>query len=186
MLVDESQRQLKERGDSSRSYQEKSSEGSPSESDHDNERHDAPDADEETEEATTLSLICGISCQQVHLGAVVLSFIDHPLAEMILKIAFITFVGINHPYVRQHKKLPDPVEKEKGVTLWSMIQDNISKDLTRVSLHVYFSEPLASLQTCYEDLNYSFLLGQADAYGKRDNSVLNVDMLRRMEGIARR
>lgn len=71
-----------------------------------------------------------------------------------------------YPHIERRKKLPDPVEKEKGVSLWSMIKDNVGKDLTRVCLPVYFNEPISSLQKCCEDLEYSFLLDQAYEYGK--------------------
>lgn len=63
-------------------------------------------------------------------------------------------------------KLPDPIEKEKGVSLWSMIKDNVGKDLTRVCLPVYFNEPISSLQKCCEDMEYSFLLDQAYEFGR--------------------
>nr|XP_023913346.1 oxysterol-binding protein-related protein 2A-like isoform X2 [Quercus suber]XP_023913347.1 oxysterol-binding protein-related protein 2A-like isoform X2 [Quercus suber] len=82
-----------------------------------------------------------------------------------------------YPHIERRKKLPDPVEKEKGVSLWSMIKDNVGKDLTRVCLPVYFNEPISSLQKCCEDLEYSFLLDQAYEYGKAGNSlqrILNV------------
>ncbi|PWA64430.1 Oxysterol-binding protein [Artemisia annua] len=68
-------------------------------------------------------------------------------------------------------KLPDPVEKEKAVSLWSMIKDNIGKDLTRVCLPVYFNEPISSLQKCFEDLEYSYLLDRAYQHGKEGNSL---------------
>lgn len=75
--------------------------------------------------------------------------------------------GANFDHVKRRKKLPDPVEKEKGVSLWSMIKDNIGKDLTKVCLPVYFNEPLSSLQKCFEDLEYSYLLDRAHEWGKR-------------------
>lgn len=75
--------------------------------------------------------------------------------------------GTNFDHVKRRKKLPDPVEKEKGVSLWSMIKDNIGKDLTKVCLPVYFNEPLSSLQKCFEDLEYSYLLDRAHEWGKR-------------------
>ncbi|KAF9660892.1 hypothetical protein SADUNF_Sadunf19G0010900 [Salix dunnii] len=81
-------------------------------------------------------------------------------------------VGSNYPRVMRRKKLPDPVEKERGVSLWSMIKDNIGKDLTRVCLPVYFNEPLSSLQKCFEDLEYSFLLDRAYEFGKMGNSLM--------------
>ncbi|KAF9613982.1 hypothetical protein IFM89_014175 [Coptis chinensis] len=36
-----------------------------------------------------------------------------------------------YPHIERRKKLPDPMEKEKGVSLWSMIKDNVGKDLTQ-------------------------------------------------------
>ncbi|MED6168176.1 hypothetical protein PIB30_009393 [Stylosanthes scabra] len=85
-------------------------------------------------------------------------------------------VGLDfeHEDVRRRKKLPDPVEKDKGVSLWSIIKDNIGKDLTRICLPVYFNEPLSSLQKCFEDLEYSYLLDQAYAWGKMGNSLMRM------------
>jgi hypothetical protein len=68
---------------------------------------------------------------------------------------------------KRRSELPVPIEKEKGVSLWSMIKDNVGKDLTRVCLPVYFNEPLSSLQKCFEDLEYSNLLDRAYEYGSR-------------------
>ena len=74
--------------------------------------------------------------------------------------------------LKRRTKLPEPVEKEKGVSLWSMIKDNVGKDLTRVCLPVYFNEPISSLQKCFEDLEYSHLLDHAYDYGLKGNSVM--------------
>lgn len=79
-----------------------------------------------------------------------------------------------YPQVERRVKLPDPIEKEKGVSLWSMIKDNIGKDLTRVCLPVYFNEPISSLQKCFEDLEYSHLLDQAYEHGKAGNSIMRI------------
>jgi len=75
-------------------------------------------------------------------------------------------IGSNYPYIDRRKKLPDPVGKETGISLWSIIKDNIGKDLTKVCLPVYFNEPISSLQKCFEDLEYSHLLDQAYECGK--------------------
>ncbi|KAE8707975.1 Oxysterol-binding protein-related protein 1D [Hibiscus syriacus] len=83
-------------------------------------------------------------------------------------------VGSNFPYMKRRKKLPNPVEKEKGVSLWSMIKDNIGKDLTQVFLPVYFNEPLFSLQKCFEDLEYSYLLDRAYEWWKRGNNLMRI------------
>ncbi|CAN1854945.1 Oxysterol-binding protein-related protein 1A, partial [Linum perenne] len=40
----------------------------------------------------------------------------------------------------------EPAEKERAVSLWSMIKDNIGKDLGKICLPVYFNEPISSLQ----------------------------------------
>lgn len=77
------------------------------------------------------------------------------------------FTRSKYPYIKRRKKLPDPVEKEKAVSLWSIIKDNIGKDLTKVCLPVYFNEPISSLQKCFEDLEYSYLLDRAYEWGKQ-------------------
>ena len=77
-----------------------------------------------------------------------------------------TINEFRYPLIARRKKLPDPVEKENGVSLWSIIKYNVGKDLTRVCLPVYFNEPISSLQKCFEDLEYSFLLDRAYEYGK--------------------
>ncbi|XP_059287656.1 oxysterol-binding protein-related protein 1C-like isoform X1 [Lycium ferocissimum] len=84
------------------------------------------------------------------------------------------FTTSDYPYVKRRKKLPEPLEKEKGVGLWSMIKDNIGKDLTKVCLPVFFNEPLSSLQRCFEDFEYSYLLDQAYEWGKTGNSIMRI------------
>ncbi|XP_031476243.1 oxysterol-binding protein-related protein 1D isoform X1 [Nymphaea colorata] len=81
---------------------------------------------------------------------------------------------INFPYVRRRSKLPEPKEKEKPVGLWSIIKENIGKDLSGVCLPVYFNEPLSSLQKCFEDLEYSYLVDQASEWGKQGNSLMRI------------
>ncbi|XP_042472370.1 oxysterol-binding protein-related protein 2A-like isoform X1 [Zingiber officinale] len=77
-------------------------------------------------------------------------------------------------YPERRKKLPEPIEEEKSVGLWSLIKDNVGKDLTRVCLPVYFNEPLSSLQKCFEELEYSHLLDEAYEYGQKGNSLMRV------------
>ncbi|TVU48696.1 hypothetical protein EJB05_08341, partial [Eragrostis curvula] len=77
-------------------------------------------------------------------------------------------------YLKRRTKLPKPVEKESGISLWSMIKDNVGKDLTRVCLPVYFNEPLSSLQKCFEDLEYSYLLDRAYEFGRKGNSLMRI------------
>ncbi|KAK6774625.1 hypothetical protein RDI58_029864 [Solanum bulbocastanum] len=84
------------------------------------------------------------------------------------------FVECDYPYIERREKLPDPVNEEKGISLWSMIKDNIGKDLIRVCLPVYFNEPLSSLQKCFEDFEYSYLLDQAYEWGRTGNSLMRM------------
>ncbi|XP_006650469.3 oxysterol-binding protein-related protein 1C [Oryza brachyantha] len=178
-LVDESQRQSKEYGSTSRSKNEKYSEGSASESDDYNEPQDP--AEDETDDDENIYFdtrdflssssfkSSGSDFQRSEAGSD--DEDDYPMDGIDTSMKS---VGISYPYVRRRKKLPDPVEKEKGVSLWSMIKDNIGKDLTKVCLPVYFNEPLSSLQKCFEDLEYSYLIDRAYEWGKRGNSLMRI------------
>ncbi|XP_044948385.1 oxysterol-binding protein-related protein 1D-like isoform X2 [Hordeum vulgare subsp. vulgare] len=77
-----------------------------------------------------------------------------------------------YPIVKRRDKLPEPKEKEKPIGLWSIIKENIGKDLSGVCLPVYFNEPLSSLQKCFEDLEYSYLVDNALQWGKQGNSLM--------------
>uniref|UniRef100_A0A7N0VIP1 PH domain-containing protein n=1 Tax=Kalanchoe fedtschenkoi TaxID=63787 RepID=A0A7N0VIP1_KALFE len=79
-----------------------------------------------------------------------------------------------YPWVKRRDSLPEPKEKEKPVGLWSIIKDNIGKDLSGVCLPVYFNEPLSSLQKCFEDLEYSYLVDQASEWGKQGNDLMRI------------
>ncbi|XP_059448859.1 oxysterol-binding protein-related protein 1D [Corylus avellana] len=81
---------------------------------------------------------------------------------------------IQYPYVKRRDNLPEPKEKEKPVGLWSIIKDNIGKDLSGVCLPVYFNEPLSSLQKCFEDLEYSYLVDRALEWGKQGNDLMRI------------
>ncbi|KAL0327318.1 UNVERIFIED_CONTAM: Oxysterol-binding protein-related protein 1D [Sesamum angustifolium] len=75
--------------------------------------------------------------------------------------------AIEFPYIKRRDNLPEPKEKDKPVGLWSIIKDNIGKDLSGVCLPVYFNEPLSSLQKCFEDFEYSYLVDRALEWGKQ-------------------
>ncbi|KAK2389412.1 OSBP(oxysterol binding protein)-related protein 1C [Trifolium repens] len=81
---------------------------------------------------------------------------------------------ISYPYVKRRDNLPEPKEKDKPVGLWSIIKDNIGKDLSGVCLPVYFNEPLSSLQKCFEDLEYSNLVDRALEWGKQGNELMRI------------
>ncbi|CAI9756337.1 unnamed protein product [Fraxinus pennsylvanica] len=81
---------------------------------------------------------------------------------------------IQYPYIKRRDSLPEPKEKDKPVGLWSIIKDNIGKDLSGVCLPVYFNEPLSSLQKCFEDLEYSYLVDRALEWGKQGNDLMRI------------
>ncbi|KAM0016635.1 putative oxysterol-binding protein [Helianthus debilis subsp. tardiflorus] len=81
---------------------------------------------------------------------------------------------IQYPHITRRDSLPEPKEKEKPVGLWSIIKDNIGKDLSGVCLPVYFNEPLSSLQKCFEDLEYSCLVDRALEWGKQGNDLMRI------------
>ncbi|KAG6435974.1 hypothetical protein SASPL_100855 [Salvia splendens] len=179
-VVDESQRQLKEIGASSRSRQDKYSE-SASESEYENEGAGAADEDTDEEDNTFFDTKDFLSSSSFKSNES--DFRTSSLSSGDDLSTFesedgidpdIRFAGRNFPRVKRRKKLPDPVEKEKGVSLWSMIKDNIGKDLTKVCLPVYFNEPLSSLQKCFEDVEYSYLLDRAYEWGKKGNSLMRI------------
>ncbi|GJM87589.1 hypothetical protein PR202_ga03556 [Eleusine coracana subsp. coracana] len=85
-----------------------------------------------------------------------------------------TVKSAQYPVVRRRDKLPEPKEKEKPIGLWSIIKENIGKDLSGVCLPVYFNEPLSSLQKCFEDLEYSYLVDQALQWGKQGDSLMRM------------
>ncbi|XP_057972463.1 oxysterol-binding protein-related protein 1C-like [Malania oleifera] len=179
-VVDESQRLLKDEEASFRSRQDKFSDGSASDSDDDNEIHDA--AEEETDEDDnaffdTRDFLSSSSIRSNGSDFRRSSFDSDDEDGLYSEDGIdpsIKSVGSNFPYIRRRKKLPDPIEKEKGVSLWSMIKDNIGKDLTKVCLPVYFNEPISSLQKCFEDLEYSYLIDRAYEWGKMGNSLMRI------------
>lgn len=178
-VVDESQRQSKEVGATSRLRQEKYS-ASGSESEDDNDRGDAAEEESDEEDNAffdTRDFLSSGSFRSTGSDMRSSSFssddedflYNDPEIDPSIKA-----VGANFPHIKRRKKLPDPVEKEKGVSLWTMIKDNIGKDLTKVCLPVYFNEPISSLQKCFEDLEYSYLLDRAYEWGKKGNSLMRI------------
>ncbi|GAB2271554.1 Oxysterol-binding protein- protein 1C [Dionaea muscipula] len=176
-VVDESQKQ----GPSSISKQDKSEE-SVSDSDDDNDRVDAAEDETDDDENAFLDTRDFLSSSSFasngsDMRVSSVSSGDEELHTIESEDEIdpsIKSVGGNFPFVKRRKKLPDPIEREKGVSLWAMIKDNIGKDLTKVCLPVYFNEPISSLQKCYEDLEYSYLLDRANEWGKRGNSLMRI------------
>ncbi|KAH0858894.1 hypothetical protein HID58_087155 [Brassica napus] len=183
-VVDESQRHTENEGPNDLRNEKFSgelcsrfiSEGTATESDDENERGDAETDEEDHTFFDTRDFLSSSSFKSSSSGFRTSSFSsdDDGFGSEDDIDPSIKSVGFNYPRVKRRKSLPDPVEKEKSVSLWSMIKDNIGKDLTKVCLPVYFNEPLSSLQKCFEDLEYSYLLDRAFEWGKRGNTLMRI------------
>ncbi|CAJ1974770.1 unnamed protein product [Sphenostylis stenocarpa] len=160
----EDQRQSKHEADSHPSMHEKYSEGSGVDS---SDEHDGLDPSDDDDDAFFDTCEILSTCHDFEHEE------TNPNGKCDEKSP-IGSVGFNYPHIKRRKKLPDPVEKESSVSLWSIIKDNIGKDLTKVCLPVYFNEPLSSLQKCFEDVEYSYLLDQAYEWGKMGNGLMRM------------
>ncbi|KAJ0095218.1 hypothetical protein Patl1_16805 [Pistacia atlantica] len=151
------------------------SEGSGSDSEADNESHDGADVETDEDDGTFFDTNDFLSSEALRSAsyrsreasgnACIYDkelFISDRLRGVENEIRL-----IKYPYVKRRDNLPEPKEKEKPVGLWSIIKDNIGKDLSGVCLPVYFNEPLSSLQKCFEDLEYSYLVDLALEWGKQ-------------------
>lgn len=95
--------------------------------------------------------------------------------------SLITTACIGYPAVQPdgfRKLLPlatgeEPVKNE--ISLWSVLKNNIGKDLSKIALPVFFNEPLSMLQRLCEDMEYSQLL---------DIAVSRDDPLERIQFVA--
>ncbi|XP_045814238.1 oxysterol-binding protein-related protein 1C-like isoform X1 [Trifolium pratense] len=179
-VVDESQRKWNDQEASSTMRQEKFGEIGASGSDDDNERNDVAEeeTDDDDDDAAFFDTRDFISSSS-SIKSKTSSFSSDDEGISVVGSEgdidpSIRSVGTNYPHVKRRNKLPEPVEKEKGVSLWSLIKDNIGKDLTKVCLPVYFNEPLSSLQKCCEEMEYSYLLDRAYEWGRRGNTLMRI------------
>ena len=59
--------------------------------------------------------------------------------------------------------LPKGSADRPSISLWSVLKNNIGKDLSKIPLPVFFNEPLSMLQRLCEDMEYSTLLDIANS-----------------------
>ncbi|GJP60888.1 hypothetical protein CLOP_g18102 [Closterium sp. NIES-67] len=91
---------------------------------------------------------------------------------MVKRVLDIEEVGFSYPHIPRRQRLPDPMEEEKPLSLWSVLKECMGKDMFKVSLPVNFNEPLSSSQKYLEMLEYSWLLDRAAEYGRRGNRLM--------------
>ncbi|GAB2214330.1 hypothetical protein Droror1_Dr00018673 [Drosera rotundifolia] len=154
------------------------SEGSGSESDADNESQGVDaDSDEDdgiffdTDDHLSSEFLRSASCRSRESTGNG-SFLVHD--KLLFSGCSTSIKRVEYPRVRRRESLPEPKEKENPVGLWSIIKDNIGKDLSGVCLPVYFNEPLSSLQKCCEDLEYSYLIDEAFEWGNKGNDLMRI------------
>ncbi|PVU98704.1 hypothetical protein BB560_000576 [Smittium megazygosporum] len=70
--------------------------------------------------------------------------------------------------------LPLSGNKKPSLNLWSIIKSAVGKDLSRISVPVFFNEPLSFLQRFTEDLEYSNLLDIASKVPKSSDRTMLV------------
>ncbi|XP_052205438.1 oxysterol-binding protein-related protein 1D isoform X3 [Diospyros lotus] len=161
------------------------SEGSASDSDADNESRDGVDVDTDEEDgmyfdtndflsSESLRSVSYRSRENMGNDCSPLMHNKESLFSDRLREAQMEIKPIEYPFIKRRFSLPEPKEKEKPVGLWSIIKDNIGKDLSGVCLPVYFNEPLSSLQKCFEDLEYSYLIDRALEWGKQGNDLMRI------------
>lgn len=68
--------------------------------------------------------------------------------------------------------LKDPNAK---VSFWAIIKDSIGKDISKLSVPVYFNDPTSLLQKCAQSMEYNSLL---------DRAATETDSLRRLALVA--
>ncbi|KAH9331356.1 hypothetical protein KI387_003464, partial [Taxus chinensis] len=186
-VVDESQHNAKEQDASGGSGNGRYSEGTATDSDEENESQDGVDGETDEDVDTffdTKDYLSSESLRSTSSGYARQSTDSHDgilgdreffhSSSVNGRGVDMERIGLDYPYVERRAKLPEPKEKEKAVGLWSIIKDNIGKDLSGVCLPVYFNEPLSSLQKCFEDLEYSYLIDRASEWGKQRNSLMRI------------
>lgn len=57
--------------------------------------------------------------------------------------------------------LPHLRPPNQKVSMWALLKDLIGKDLTKISMPIYFNEPLSMLQKIAETFEYTDLLEKA-------------------------
>jgi hypothetical protein len=61
----------------------------------------------------------------------------------------------------QRLNLPAEKDPQMKVSLWNIIKDSISQDISKITVPVYFNEPLSILQKQAQTLEYHYLLTNA-------------------------
>jgi hypothetical protein len=75
----------------------------------------------------------------------------------------------------EREVLPYFKDPKVKISIWTILKDSIGKDITKMSVPVYFNDPTNILQKCATSMEYNDLLDQA---------ILQKDSLRRLAYVA--
>ena len=62
---------------------------------------------------------------------------------------------------KERKELPWFKDPNIKVSMWSIIKDSAGKDLSKMSVPVYFNDPTSLIQKCAQELEYASILDEA-------------------------
>ena len=60
-------------------------------------------------------------------------------------------------------QLPRLIERNTKSKIWSVLKENIGKELSKIAVPVIFNEPISMLQRCAENVEYHDLIRKANA-----------------------
>ncbi|KAI3641018.1 hypothetical protein MIR68_001896 [Amoeboaphelidium protococcarum] len=100
-------------------------------------------------------------------------------------VSLMDSIAQGYPSAQQFRKtLPSLGKRPPEISLWSILKNNIGKDLTKIALPVFFNEPLSMLQRLCEDMEYSNLLDIAASRVNPDPNGLDTGRFERVLFVA--
>ena len=87
----------------------------------------------------------------------------HPFTSRLLaeNAAFQEFPVLENQPARR-ERLPRLIERNTKSKVWSVLKENIGKELSKIAVPVIFNEPISMLQRCAENIEYHDLIRKAN------------------------
>lgn len=73
--------------------------------------------------------------------------------------------------LKERLELPWFKDPNIKVSIWAIIKDSIGKDISKLSVPVYFNDPTSLLQKCAQSMEYNHILDQAIAIKNEENAI---------------
>lgn len=125
------------------------------------EQDEVDDADDEFFDAIESGNLPGLKIedppqerQEIQSSSTSATLVSHDTSNKLEEI------GVE-PYQRLRQVMPIGKDDRPSVSLWSILKNNIGKDLTKISFPVSLNEPTSMLQRMAEDMTYANLLDTA-------------------------